>query len=53
MVEPDPGGALAASWMIPEFLEISEIFAIIFLSSILSGISVGFSGRAAALLDSP
>jgi hypothetical protein len=46
MVEPDPGGALAASWMLPEFLEISEIFAIIFLS----GISVGFSGRAAALL---
>lgn len=49
MVEPDPGRALAASWMIPEFLEISEIFAIIFLS----GISVGSSGRAAALLDSP
>jgi len=49
MVEPDPGGALAASWMVPEFLEISQIFAIISLS----GMSVGFSGRAAALLDSP
>jgi hypothetical protein len=49
MVEADPGRTLAASWMLPEFLEISEIFAIIFLS----GISLGFSGRAAALLDSP
>ncbi len=48
MVEPTPAGA-AAPWMLPEFLEISGIFAIISLS----GISMGFAVRAAALLDRP
>jgi hypothetical protein len=49
IVEPELGGAPAVSWIIPEFLEIFEIFAIIFFW----GIYVGFSGWGRAILDSP